>query len=314
MTPAYDAYLAPARSTSQPIRLAVGLGLILAVYTAWMTLLGALLGLFAVRGQIVAWAQGGDSGWMATALDILSERLDWIGAGADPWALIWLLASFLGGWFGVSLAMRILHRRRGRDLLGRAPVVLRDFALGAGMMAVLGGAMGLVLIPALPRIDLATEPRVWLMFLPLALVGILIQAGAEELVFRGYLQGQLAARFASPLVWLGVPTAVFGFAHFAPGAMGANTWLVVFAAGVFGLVVSDLTARTGSLGLAWGLHFANNVLALLVISVTGGLSGLALFSVPQGPEMAALLRPLILADIAVLVIVWMACRLWLRRR
>jgi len=315
MIPAYDAYLTPARPTNQIVRLVLGVALILAVYIAWMTLMGAALGVLPVLGQIVAWVQGsGNTDWVVSALDLLIERLTWIGEAAEPWALIWLLATFLGAWFGVALTMRIFHRRRARDLFGRAPVVLRDFTLGAGMMVVLGGGIALALIPVMPRIELATDPKVWLMFLPLALVGILIQTGAEELVFRGYIQGQLAARFASPLVWMTVPTLLFAFAHYSPDQMGENTWLVVIATGLFGLAASDLTARSGSLGLGWGLHFANNVLAILVISVMGGLDGLALFAVPQGPATDALLTPLMMADIAVMVIVWMSCRLWLRRR
>lgn len=315
MNPLYDAYLSPARPTNQLWRLGLGTAIIFAVYIAWMMVMGLALGLYPVFGQIVSWISGnGSTDWVMAALDTLIARLEWLGTGGEPWSLVWLLATFLGAWFGVSLAMRILHKRRARDVFGRAPVVLRDFMLGIGMMVVLGGGIAVMLIPVMPRIELATDPQVWLMFLPLALLGILIQTGAEELVFRGYLQGQLAARFASPLIWLTIPTVLFGFAHYSPEQMGENTWLVVAATGLFGLVAADLTARTGSLGLAWGLHFANNVLAILVISVMGGLDGLALFSVQQGPETQALLRPLMLADMAVLVIVWMVCRLWLRRR
>jgi DNA-directed RNA polymerase subunit RPC12/RpoP len=40
-------------------------------------------------------------------------------------------------------------------------------------------------------------------------VGVLIQTGAEEVLFRGYLQQQLAARFASPIAWMVLPSAIF---------------------------------------------------------------------------------------------------------
>lgn len=182
------------------------------------------------------------------------------------------------------------------------------------MMVVVGGGLGLALLPFAPALEPATPGGVWLVFLPLALFGILIQTGAEELVFRGYLQQQLAARFASPLVWLVFPSVLFGLAHYAPDALGGHAWLVVAATGLFGLIAADLTARSGALGLAWGLHFANNALAILVVSAMGGLDGLALFRVPEGAEPAGGMGSMILADMVLMSVVWGACVLWLRRR
>lgn len=296
MTPQYSAYLAPARASSQIWRLVIGLAFIVGIYVLWMLAMGAVL-------------------WAALGGARFETGLARTGDGSDPWSLIFLLATFLGGWLGVALALRFLHRGQSlRSLLGRAPVVLRDFVLGVAMMAGIGGGMALAAMPLLPTFELATPLSVWLAFLPLALVGVLVQTGAEELVFRGYVQGQIAARFSRPLVWMGVPTVLFGLAHFSPQAMGANTWLVVMATGLFGLIASDLTARTGSLGLAWGLHFANNVLAILILSVTGTLDGLALLRPVGGALAEATLRPLLLSDMALMGLVWLACRLWLRRR
>ena len=50
----------------------------------------------------------------------------------------------------------------------------------------------------------------------------------------------------------------------------------------FGLVAADLTERTGSLGAAMGFHFANNLLALFIVSIKGTLTGLALYVTPWG--------------------------------
>jgi len=295
LPPAFAAYVAPARAYPQIWRLVLGLALIGGVYFLWMAFLGGLL-------------------WLATGLDGLEPQLRSIGRGADPWSLLVLLSTFLGMGVGVWAAARLLHGRGWRSLFGRPPVVLRDFVLGVGVMAVVGGGLGLLFLPVLPPLEPATPPALWLAFLPLALLGIAVQTGAEELVFRGYLQQQLAARFASPLVWMALPSVLFGLAHYAPQDMGANTWLVVATTGLFGLIAADLTARTGALGLAWGLHFANNCLAILLVSAMGGLDGLALFQLPEGAAHAAVLRPLLLADMALMGVVWAACRLWLRRR
>ena len=295
MTPVYAAYLAPARATNQLWRLGLGFALILGIYAGWMTLMGGLL-------------------WLAQGSTGFERQMERLAAGADPWSLIWLLFSFLGGWLGVALTLRLLHRRRLRSLFGRAPVVLRDFVLGVGLIAVISGGVTLAASPFLPPLQMTADPRLWALFLPLALAGIAVQTGAEELVFRGYLQGQLAARFAFAPLWLGLPSLLFGLAHYAPQAMGAQTWLIVASTALFGLVAADMTARTGSLGLAWGLHFANNVMAILMVSLTGHLDGLALFHLQPGVIPPEALRMLLLGDMALMGLVWLGARLWLRRR
>lgn len=297
MTPLYDAYLDRIRPTAQIWRLLVGLPLIAGLYVLWMLGMGAVL-----------WAFQGTDGLEATLMRMAG--------GSDPWALLIMLSTFAGGWLGVALALRWVHKgRRLGTVLGRAPMVLRDFVLGVAFMAGLGGAMALLAAPFLPALEQATPLDAWLAFLPLALVGILVQTGAEELFFRGYMQGQLAARFGQPLIYLLVPSIAFGFAHYSPApGIGATAWLIPLVTGAFGLVAADLTARSGNLGLAWGLHFANNVLAILLISVMGRLSGLALFHLPDNAASGGLLRTLLLLDLGALALIWASCRLWLRRR
>lgn len=295
MIPArYEPLVAPARPRRQIWRTVLGVAITGAVYFGWMVGLAAL----AAR-------------WQAVPFDRLLSR---ISTGADPWGVILLLAGFAGGWIGLWVTMHLLHRRRLRSLMGRAPVVLRDFVLGTAILALVGGGLTLLLLPMLPPLQMRPDPSTWLAFLPLALLGVLVQTGAEELVFRGYLQSQLAARFGLRLVYLGLPALMFGLAHFNAAELGPDAWIVVASTALFGLAAGDLTQRTGSLGLAWGLHFANNVLAMLVLSLMGGLGGLALFSASEGSVPASMIRPLLISDMLVTLAVWAACRLWLRRR
>lgn len=290
MTPAFAAYVAPARPRAELWRTVLGFGVILALY----------LGLIAAAG-LAARALGLGGGW-----------LDRLAQGADPASMLVLLFTFLAGWVAVWVAVRGLHGRGWRSLFGHPPRVLADFALGLGAMLVVGGGLAALALPWLPPLEPALDPRLWLMVLPLALVGLLIQTGAEELVFRGYLQQQLAARFASPLVWMLVPSVLFGLAHHAPEVNGAATWLVVAATALFGLIAADLTARSGNLGLAWGLHFANNLLAILVVSAMPQLDGLALFRL--GERSADILVPLLVLDMVLLTAVWAFCWFRLSRR
>src|SRR5690606_23395048 len=125
------------------------------------------------------------------------------------------------------------------------------------------------LIPGVP-------PLLWLLLLPLSLTAVLVQTSAEEILFRGYIQQQLAARFASPLIWMVAPAVIFGLLHYRPDA-GANGGLIMLWAAGFALAAADLTARAGTLGPAIALHFMSNTSALLILSAEGTLSGLALF-------------------------------------
>jgi membrane protease YdiL (CAAX protease family) len=294
MTPAFQRYVDPARPGSQVWRLGVGLVVILFIYILGIALIG--LGLWFVHGT-----------------QDIETRLEALARGADPQSMLLMLATFAAAWAGLWVAVKRLHKRSLGSVIGRPAMVLRDFALGLGVIFPVGllvaywAGLSLDALPALPL-------KSWLMLLPLALIGILIQTGAEEAIFRGYLQQNLAARFASPLIWMGLPSVLFGLVHYAPETSGSNVWIIVLVTGFFGLIAADLTARTGSLGLAWGLHFGNNLVPLLFLSAGMGLDGLTLFRIPEGALDDALLRKLLLGDLVALGLVWLVCIALLRRR
>jgi len=283
MTPVFARYIAPARATPQLWRLPLALALIFGMHLAWLYLLAGALPGSLTWGTVLA--------------------------AQTPLAVVVLLSGFGGLLLGVGVAVRIVHRRPVRSLIGPAPRALRHFVLGVMLLLpvyLLGGALWLALA-GWPEAGLA--PSVWLMWLiPLVFV-ILIQTGAEELIFRGYLQQQLAARFRSPLAWLVLPSLAFGFLHYDPVTMGLNAWFVVAATGLFGQVAADLTARTGTLGLAWGLHFANNFFALALVAPKGNLSGAALLNMPFMVGDAAEMRGMLLFDMALILLVWGLARL-----
>jgi uncharacterized protein len=282
MTPAFARYIAPARARPEVWRLILGTGFIAAFYVIVIMALAV-----AVR-----------------ALGLEGTR--------GPTATLALLYSFAAMGMGAILAARIFHRRVPATLFGRAAPLIRDFTRCAVLVLVLQGLV-LLVVPLPGGLQPGLDPARWLVLLAPALIGLMIQTGAEELVFRGYLQQQLAARFRSPLVWMVLPSVLFGFLHYEPTVMGGNVWHVVAATGMFGLVAADLTARTGNLGAAWGLHFANNLYALLIVTVQGPLEGLALFTMAFPQSDVENLRPLILADMVGLLVLWGLARLVLRR-
>ena len=120
----------------------------------------------------------------------------------------------------------------------------------------------------------------WLTLLPISVLFILIQVSAEELVFRGYIQSQLAALGAPRIIWILIPSILFGLLHYNPSAMNELApWTALWAVG-FGVLAADLTARNGTLGPAIALHFTNNFMALVVLGLEDFLGGLSLYVYP----------------------------------
>lgn len=292
--PHHEPFVAPARAYPQIWRLLVGLVVAVIVY---------IVVVFAVF--LIGWVVSGDGG---DSLTWAQRQLN----PDDPDALLLLLATFTGMALGAMAAARVMHKRGAGTLFGRGARVLYDFVVAAAIVgAILGGSVVIWsfsydAVPGLP-------PMVWLGLLPLALLGLLIQTGAEELLFRGYLQQQLAARFASPLVWLILPSIAFGLVHYDAQSAGSSVWIVVGAAALFGLIAADLTAHTGSIGAAWGFHFANNTLAVLVISTQGSLTGLALYTTPYSVSDTDTLSTLVLFDLAMMGTAWFVIRRVLTR-
>jgi membrane protease YdiL (CAAX protease family) len=274
-------------------RTALGAALVLAIYAASLAAVLLLAVGLAGRGR---------------AYEFTSHLV----AADTPAATLALLATFAGMAAGPFVAVRLLHRRRGATLFGRAPVVLRDFTVAVAVLGVFYAlTVGVWSIPF--DAEPGLPPRTWLALLPLTLLGILLQTGAEELVFRGYLTQQLAARFRSRLVWMLIPSLLFGLVHYAPATSGSNVLIPVLGATLFGLYAADLTAVTGSLGAAWGFHFANNVLALAVLATDGTITGLALLVTPYTVDGEGVARLALLADFAILTLAWLLCRVALRR-
>lgn len=288
----HDKLVAPARRHPALWRLAVGLCVVASVQFAVLMALLYVITVFSDPSRVDA-------------------RLADMMAPSAPLTTLLTLASFGGLILGVWLAARLMQRRSLGSVIGPGATSLRHFAISAGMtLAVLGIMLALWRLAYAP--DPGLPPGRWLALLTVSLLAILIQTGAEEIAFRGYLQSQLAARFASPLVWMAVPALAFGALHFAPAQMGwTGAGVAAGAATLFGLLAADLTARTGTLGAAWGFHFANNVSAILIVSTPGSISGLALWLTPydiaDGPSAVALA-----VDLAAVVLVWALIRRALR--
>lgn len=291
--PMRQAFIAPAQAYPELWRLLVGMVVLVSAYFLPLAIAFGAFGFLASSGQSnAAFAE-------LNAMD-------------TPKATLAVLFSFVAMVFAVWAAARLMQRRGLATLIGPWGQSLRNFARVSVYLLVFQAVLFVLPIAQPPRIQSMALVQ-WLMLLPVTLVAVLIQTSAEELVFRGYLQQQLAARFASPLVWLVGPALLFGLVHYDPETMGDNTWKIVAWACVFGLAAGDLTARTGNLGAAIALHFVNNLGAIALVSLDGPLSGLALFKLPFDGADTQTMPALLWLDLVSILIAWLIARLALRR-
>lgn len=233
------------------------------------------------------------AGWIGALILLL-------GAGDGRAAILLFLASFGGLVLGLGVAVRLLHRRGVASLVGPGGLRLRHLATGAGAALAASAVVGSVAILIAPPVR-GLPVADWLRVVPLALPLIAVQSAAEELLFRGYLMQGLAARFRSPLVWWLLPGLLFGALHWNPADYGAAAPLAVVSITLSGLLLADITVRTGNLSAAIGAHFATNVAALLVVSPPSQVDGLALFVLVPG---RAGLGPLVLLDLLATLALW----------
>ncbi|SHL15064.1 hypothetical protein SAMN05444414_10652 [Roseovarius marisflavi] len=290
---AHDSLVAPARATARLPYLIGG--------TALATLL--FLGLSYSYAQILQ---------QVFPSDVWARISPSIENATSPVGVLINLFIFAMLIIALAVTLRVVHKRRFLSLVGALGPATRQFRRALVAMLVLYVVIMMLPLPE----SMEPEPNLafgtWLKFLPLALVGLFIQVFAEEVVFRGYLQSQLAARFASPLIWIGLPSIGFALLHFDPASFGTNAWAVVLWAGAFGIAAGDLTARFGTLGPATALHFINNFGAILVTAPQGQFDGLALYSYPFSVEDGDAFWAFMPIDMMILACGWLAIRLALR--
>ena len=287
-TPAFEDFIAPARHYPEIWRILLGVVVAVIVYLTPILLIFIGIGLF----------------FPALVFEVQSA----LQTPDTPRAMLVLLATFFFMGLGAVMAAAI-HRRGLASLIGPFRPACRSFSrtvLRVGAIFLVTGFIVSLFIAEDPTPHLPLTK--WLSYLPLALPLLLVQTGAEELLFRGYLMQALAARFKSAIIWMGIPSVLFGLAHFNGALDPKLTILLICATGLFGLVAADLTRITGNLGAAIGFHFTNNFFALFLVSVQGEMSGLSLYTAPFTMQDVETLIPLILVDMATVLLAWAVLR------
>ena len=176
---------------------------------------------------------------------------------------------FLGG---LWVALRWLHRRALVSLVTPAAhISWSRVAQGFGIYfgcKVLEITAGYALSPESYRWTF--QPMAMLVFLPLILLLIPMQAMTEELFFRGYLLQAVGRRFGV-VAAIAFTSIFFCVMHLSnPEVVVQQNWqgVVLLAAyyGVIGVFLAWVTVRDRSLELAMGIHTANNIATLLLVT------------------------------------------------
>ncbi len=173
------------------------------------------------------------------------------------------------------LVFHLFHRRQWSDWPTTHPAgALLEFATSASaLLLILFAVTGLDFLVRPERFAVRAWPAgAWLWF-GLGLLMLLPQTFAEEALFKGYLMRVWGAAF--PYRWPVALTITTGFT----ALHGVNTDFAADRAGAIvefmlsGLVSFALYFRTGTLAAPTGVHFANNVYALLLVNrEPGGMS------------------------------------------
>jgi uncharacterized protein len=189
--------------------------------------------------------------------------------------------SLLGLWVGIKL----FHKRPFKSIINPGKQIRwRQFFLSGLLWLVLSAVTDGVMALLQPgNISWTFDVRRFAPFLFLTLILIPIQAGTEELIFRGYLTQ--AVGLLSRGAWLAilVPSILFGIVHgLNPevGSFGFGVMMIYYIG--MGLLLGWVTLRSAGLELAAGIHIANNLYASLVVTFPeSAIQSPALFTVRE---------------------------------
>ena len=178
---------------------------------------------------------------------------------------------------GVWLAQRWVHRRTLSALTTaytfRWPLVWQTMLVWLGVM-VASTVIEALLYPG--RYEFVFDAGKWLMFAPVVLLLIPIQASGEELMFRGYLMQAVSRLTTRPWLLIAISGIAFMVPHFAnPEMSNAIGGQVPMALNylLVGIGTAWLSVRDNGIERAIGMHVVNNVYAGVLVGYEGSVLG-----------------------------------------
>lgn len=189
----------------------------------------------------------------------------------EPWqAGSTVLVSFLPLLLVPILLHRYLLRLPLKELFTRSNRSFsREVLIGALVMSLL------LLGTGLPDFIFNNDSYTWSFdaakFFPYFLVAftlIPLQTTAEEVFYRGWIQQRLENGRRSIYLVSVIGGVLFALPHLGNPEVSGNLLLPILGYGSTGFMLTWVTMRDQSMGLAVGAHAANNILAGLIVSST----------------------------------------------
>ena len=230
-------------------------------------------------------AREGRNAWWRYALGVLIIAFFWlvlgyvpylllVGAGLSDHLLEYLAVNFTIFMMlaGLVLVVKFVHRRPLLTLITpQSRIDWRRVARSALAWTVIAAVIVVIEHAWFPgRYYLSFDAGRFFAFLALVLVLTPIQAGTEELVFRGYAMQGLALLTRRPAVIAVASSVIFTVPHLLNPEVH-QYGVLIMAANYFaiGMLLATVTLRDGRLELAVGLHAVNNVFLALVANYEG---------------------------------------------
>jgi membrane protease YdiL (CAAX protease family) len=188
--------------------------------------------------------------------------------------LIALLGIFVITATGFLLCITKLHKKTITSILsGYEKFRFRRFWFAFtvwGLLLVITVLVSYLLNPEEFKIDFNVQG--FLISTILMFVFMPVQTGFEEVFFRGYLVQGLSQIFKNGFVPVLITSLIFGAAHMSNPEVKEYGWAVMLAYYVFfALFMGCLSLLDEGIELAFGIHFANNFISSILISVPGSV-------------------------------------------
>ena len=196
-----------------------------------------------------------------------------------------ILISFLPLFIATLLAYRIFLKKNIKSLFtSHDKYSYKRTWIGFASLALISSAFGSIdLILNWDSYTFSFKASAFLPYLLIAFTLLPIQTTAEELFFRGWIQRWLDNGKKKQWSISILSGAIFSLPHLAnPEVAGNELIFPIISYGATGFMLAWVTYRDKSLELAIGAHFANNLLAaLLVSSQDSALPSVSLLSVQE---------------------------------
>lgn len=179
-----------------------------------------------------------------------------------------LMLVFVISFVAIPLIVGLLHKRPYWSVAMPKFHIEKWNLLIGFVVSTLVGLIAVVVFSLLGYIDLeyvGIDWGTWLSVAAIGLIGIFIQAGSEEMLFRGYF-AQFTRRITkNPYVIIFVPALLFAIPHYSNLSQYSSGLIVLLPYLINGVLYGYIAYRTGSLWMSLGLHMSNNLSGMLLV-------------------------------------------------